>query len=80
MKNAAAILLAMTFTETALSAADLADLNRMASRFAPTEIVADTAHLSAGDRSALGDLVRAARILDDVFMDQLWTGNHALLN
>ena len=79
MKTAAAILMAMTFTETAFAAADLADLNRMSSRFAPTEIRADASHLSPGDRSALAELVRAARILDDIFMDQLWSGDHALL-
>ena len=33
-----------------------------------------------GDRSALVELIRAARILDDLFMDQLWSGNHALLD
>ena len=79
MKTAAAILIVMTLSETAYSAADLAELNRMSSRFAPTEIPADTSHLSPGDRSALAELVRAARILDDIFMDQLWSGNHALL-
>jgi Peptidase family M49 len=80
MKNAAAILIVMTLTETAFSAADLAELNRMSSRFAPTDIRTDLSHLSAGDRSALAELIRAARIYDDIFMDQLWGGAHAMLN
>jgi hypothetical protein len=70
----------MTPTEAALPAADLAELHRMSSRFAPTEIRADTSHLTPGDRSALVDLIRAARMLDDIFMDQLWSGNRALLD
>ena len=69
----------MTISETALSAADLAEINHMSSRFAPTEIRAETSHLSPGDRTALAELVRAARILDDIFIDQLWDGGHALL-
>src|ERR1039457_3297306 len=70
----------MTLTEAAFSNAGLAELQRMLSRFAPTEIRADTSHLTPGDKSALVELIRAARILDDVFMDQLWSGNHALLD
>ena len=80
MKTAAAILMIMTLPENAISASDLTELNRMSSRFAPTEIRVDTSHLSAGDRSALAELVRAARILDDLFMEQLWSGGHALLD
>ncbi len=79
MKNAAIVLLIMTLTEAAYSAADLQELQRMSSRFVPTEIRVDTSHLSPGDRSALEALIRAARILDDIFMDQLWSGDHALL-
>jgi hypothetical protein len=69
----------MTLTEAAYSADNLADLHRMSSRFAPTEIRVDTSHLGPGDQAALGELIRAARILDDVFMEQLWSGNRALL-
>jgi len=69
----------MTLTEASTSA-DLVELHRLSSRFAPTEIRADTSHLTPGDRSALVELIRAARILDDIFMDQLWSGNQALLD
>jgi hypothetical protein len=69
----------MSITESLLPAADLASVQRMSSRFAPTEIRADTSHLSSGDRQALVSLIKAARILDDVFMDQLWSGDHSLL-
>ena len=31
-----------------------------------------------GDRKALAKLIEAARIFDDIFMDQFWSGNPAL--
>jgi hypothetical protein len=36
---------------------------------------ADVSHLSEGDREALGHLVEAARIMDEVFRVQVWRGN-----
>jgi hypothetical protein len=50
---------------------DLAQLERMASRFAPTPLRVDTSKLSSGDRQALVKLIEAARILNDVFMQQI---------
>jgi len=40
-------------------------------QFAPTEIAADTAHLSEGDRQALSKLIEAARLLDPLFYRQV---------
>ena len=57
---------------------DLAQLEKMASRFAPTPLRVDTSRLSSGDRQALVKLIEAARILNDVFMQQMWGGNLAL--
>ncbi len=57
---------------------DAAALNRMASRLTPTELKVSIADLSSGDRRALGDLIRAARIVNDIFLDQMWKGNRAL--
>ncbi len=57
---------------------DLAQLEKMASRFAPTPMRVDTSRLSSGDRQALVKLIEAARILDDIFMQQMWDGNPAL--
>ena len=54
---------------------DLAQLEKMASRFAPTPLRVDTSRLSPGDRQALVKLIEAARILNDVFMQQMWEGN-----
>ncbi len=58
---------------------DLAQLEKMISRFAPTPLRVDTSKLSAGDRQALVKLIEAARILNDIFMKQLWDGNPALV-
>jgi hypothetical protein len=57
---------------------DLAQLKQMSARFAPVKLNTDTSVLSAGDRQALGKLIDAARILNFVFMDQLWSGDRTL--
>ncbi len=56
----------------------LAELNRMISRFAPTTIRVDTKSLSSGDRQALAKLIQAARIVNNIYMQQLWSGDLAL--
>ena len=68
-------------TKTQNRAAALPGVSRlesMSSRFAPTPLRVDTSKLSSGDRSALGKLIEAARILNDVFLRQMWSGNPAL--
>jgi hypothetical protein len=59
--------------------ASLAELNRMIARFAPTEIRVDTSGLSTGDRKALVKLIEVSRIINDIFLTQLWSGNQELL-
>lgn len=54
---------------------DLAELNRMIARFAPVELHADPSKLSPGDQKALAKLLDAARVIDDIFLDQVWSGN-----
>ncbi len=57
---------------------DLAQLQKMTARFQPTELRVDVSKLSSGDRQALGKLIEAARVLNDIFLTQIWSGNHAL--
>ena len=57
---------------------DLAELNRMIARYAPAELKVDTSHLTPGDRQALAKLIEAAKILDDLFLTQRWSGNAEL--
>jgi hypothetical protein len=65
-------------TLSAATIPDLADLNRMIARYAPVELHADSSKLSAGDQKALAKLLGAARIIDDIFLTQVWSGNAAL--
>jgi hypothetical protein len=55
------------------------ELQTMTARFAPAEIVANTAALPDGERRALAKLVEAARLMDSLFLRQVWAGNDALL-
>jgi len=57
----------------------LAALNEKIARFAPVDIRADVAALPASERAALTALVRAAEIIDGLFLDQSWAGNTAEL-
>src|SRR5579864_3392264 len=57
---------------------DQAQLQKMIARFAPTRIQVDISGLSAGNRQALGKLIEAARVLNDIYMRQLWSGDQAL--
>ncbi len=51
------------------------ELEKMAAQFAPTPLSADISHLSSQDRQTLVKLIQAGRILDDVFLQQIWSGN-----
>jgi hypothetical protein len=57
---------------------DLNQLQQMTARFAPVKLNYDTSKLSSGDKKALPKLIEAAKILNSVFMDQLWSGDRDL--
>jgi hypothetical protein len=57
---------------------DLAQLQKMIARFKPTDLRVDVSKLSTGDRQALPKLMEAARVLNDIFLTQMWSGNPAL--
>jgi hypothetical protein len=48
-------------------------------RFHPVDITADLSALAASEQAALRPLVEAARIMDALFLRQVWVGNEALL-
>ncbi len=58
---------------------DLARLQAMTARFAPVEINADLSRLPEGEQKALAKLVEAGRIMDTLFLRQVWSGNEAML-
>src|SRR5215472_4613264 len=72
------LLLAAMITANAATP-DAAELKRMAARFARVDLKVDASQLESGDRQALRKLVQAARVIDDIFLDQYWSGNHKLL-
>jgi hypothetical protein len=59
------------------SSPDAAELRRMAARFAPTDYRVDLSSLSTGDRRALAKLIQAARVVDELYLEQKWSGNRA---
>jgi hypothetical protein len=61
------------------SVPDTVRLQRMAARFAPTDIGADVSKLSVRDRKVVAKLVEASRIIDALFLRQVSAGNDAML-
>src|SRR5690349_7780588 len=57
---------------------DLTQLKQMSARFAPVTLASNSSTLSPGDQKALAKLIEAARGLNFLFMDQLWSGDRAL--
>jgi hypothetical protein len=58
---------------------DLAEINKMAARFAPVKISADISQLPQCEQQALAKLVKAAQIMDALFLRQAWAGNESML-
>ena len=54
------------------------ELARKIARFAPTILTADTSKLTPKDRQALDKIIAAAKLLDPLFLRQVWSGNEAL--
>jgi hypothetical protein len=71
------VTLAMATTVFAADAS-LDQLKKMSARFAPVDLKVDTSKLSSGDKAALAKLIEAARVIDRIFLEQVWTGNLAL--
>ena len=63
----------------AIKEPDLAKLEQMTARFAPTEITADVSKLSPNDRKVVARLVEASQIINGIFLRQAWSGNPSML-
>jgi Peptidase family M49 len=59
--------------------APTSELRTMIARFAPADIGADVSALPDNERQALAKLVDAARVMDALFLRQVWSGNETLL-
>jgi len=81
---AALAILGVAMTATAgapetKAAPDKAELDRLAARFKPVDLTVDVSTLPANERASLAKQVEAARIMDALFLRQVWAGNDALL-
>jgi len=74
----AAVAVAMPLAEQS-PLPDAAKLQAMTARFAPTDMTADLSGFSAADRQVLAKLVEASKIVDALFLRQVWSGNEAML-
>ncbi|HEX9943639.1 MAG TPA: hypothetical protein VGG03_16635 [Thermoanaerobaculia bacterium] len=54
------------------------DIEKRVAQFAPVPLSADVSALSAEDRKVLDKLVEAARLMNEIFLRQAWTGNPGL--
>jgi hypothetical protein len=68
----------VTLTAQEASVSETVKLQKMTARFAPTAITADLSKLSAADRQVLAKLVQASKILDALFLRQVWAGNEPM--
>ncbi|MEW5848649.1 MAG: hypothetical protein AB2A00_07530 [Myxococcota bacterium] len=84
-KTTCSIVAALTCMGTALTfAADAAlpdekQLRTMSARFAPVDLVVDVSTLPANEQKALARMVEAARVMDALFLRQVWAGNETML-
>ncbi len=82
-RNPLSLALVLTLTATTFSgqkkneATGDPELAKKISRFSPTVLTADTSKLSANDRTALARIIGAAKLMDPLFLRQVWSGNEA---
>jgi hypothetical protein len=55
------------------------DVQRALYRLAPVPMAVDISKLPASEKQALGKMVRAAQVMDALFLRQSWAGNETLL-
>jgi hypothetical protein len=60
-------------------APNIDQLKTMTARFAPVDLSADLSKLAANERQALSRLVEAAKVMDALFLRQVWAGNETML-
>src|ERR1051325_5298451 len=65
------------FSQTKSPTSGDPDLAKKIARFAPTELTANTGNLTAKDKLALTRTIQAAKLLDPLFLRQVWRANAA---
>jgi hypothetical protein len=71
-------LIATSLTAQTSKPAGDTELAKKIARFAPTTLTADVSKLTPKDRQALDKIIAAAKLLDPLFLRQVWSGNDAL--
>src|SRR3954447_24458192 len=74
------LLIAVTTVTLIAADASLPELQKMTARFAPVDLKVDVSRLNEADRKALPRLIEAARIIDTIYLRQVWTRNQALMD
>jgi hypothetical protein len=54
------------------------DVAQRVAQYVQTPLTADLAGLPASERRALAELIAAGKVMDEIFLRQVWTGNPAL--
>src|SRR5258705_4269881 len=80
MRTLPALLPILLMTSTIAKTPDLPDLQRMIARYASVDLRVDTSKLSPQDSRALNKLIAAAKLIDDLFLDQYWSADRDLYN
>jgi hypothetical protein len=83
LKTILSLIITMGIVSTTLTAqknkaAEDPELAKKIARFAPTYLTADVKKLTPEDRQALKKIIDAAKLLDPLFLRQVWNGNAAL--
>jgi hypothetical protein len=76
---AASVTMVTTMSAQQPTMPDTNQLQRMAAQFAPTEISADLSKVSPADQRVLAKLIEASKIVDALFLRQVWSGNEPML-
>ncbi|HET7752992.1 MAG TPA: hypothetical protein VFK85_03700 [Anaeromyxobacteraceae bacterium] len=58
---------------------DAPALARLEAQYAPVDLRVDLSSLAPSERDVLAHLVKAAQLLDGVYLDQVWAGNSSML-
>src|SRR3982750_2474657 len=58
---------------------ETAQLQQMTSRFVPTDITADVSKLPRNERRVMEKLIQASKIIDGIFLRQVWSDNPSML-
>jgi hypothetical protein len=58
---------------------DATALKQWSAKLVPVDLTADVSRLPPGERVALARLIEAARVMDGLFLRQVWAGNPGLL-